>query len=46
METLLYIVLVAAAAIVLLGLAVQMAGAVLVSALTLGVGVREWWLNR
>lgn len=46
METLLYIVLVAATATVLLGLAVQMAGAFLVTALTLGAGVREWWLNR
>jgi hypothetical protein len=46
MGTFSYILLMGAAVTVAVGLLVQMVGTFLVSALTLGVGVRDWWVHR
>lgn len=46
METFYQVLLVAASATVIVGLIVQMVGTVLFATLTVGVGVREWWVNR
>ena len=46
MGTFFYILLIGAAAAVVVGLLVQIVGTFLFGALTLGVGVRDWWLNK
>ena len=46
METFFYLILVAATLTVVVGLLVQMVGAVLFAALTVGVGVNDWWTGR
>jgi len=46
METLSNILLMGAAVTVVVGLMVQMVGTFLFGALTLGVGVRDWWVNK
>ena len=46
MEALSYILLMGAAVAVVLGLLVQLVGTFLFGALTLGVGVRDWWANK
>ena len=46
MDTLFHILLIGAAVGVVLGLLVQIIGTFLFGTLTLGVGVREWWVNK
>ena len=46
METLFYILVIGAAVAVGVGLLVQIVGTFLFAALTLGVGVRDWWVNK
>jgi hypothetical protein len=46
METLFHILLIGAAVGLVVGLLVQLIGTFLFGALTLGVGVREWWVNK
>ena len=46
MGTLSYMLLMGAAVTVVVGLVVQMVGTFVFGALTLGVGVREWWANK
>jgi len=46
MDTLFHILLIGAAVTVVMGLLVQMVGTFLFGALTVGVGVREWWVNK
>jgi hypothetical protein len=46
METLFYILIIGAAATVVVGLLVQIVGTFLFGALTLGVGVRDWWVDK
>ncbi len=46
MDTLFHILLIGAAVGVVLGLLVQIVGTFLFGALTLGVGVCEWWVNK
>lgn len=46
MDTFFYLLLVAATVTVMVGLLVQMVGAVLFAALTVGVGVNDWWTGR
>ncbi len=46
METFFYMLIIGAAVGMVLGLLVQIVGTFLIGALTVGVGVRDWWVNK